>query len=271
MAKNHYVSGSWNLICDVCSKKIKASDAKQRWDGLVVCPDDFEHRHEQDYVRARVDKITVPFTRPRPPDAFILQHSLSDLVGISDDDLRDGYMEYSIENPYFAEDYIEQIRSFIIDMMWDRGFQDLLSNISETIDVDFSTGITDNITVSEDILVVREFLRSFTDSETLNDSNEISVDKPFVDSSLVSDSVSRLLTWSRDLSDTLLLLEQQTVTTTKALSDSISVTESFVASLHIIQSLVDSVSTTDSGFAVLMNYTEPNYFESDYVGEYTTF
>lgn len=67
MAKNYYVSGEWNLICDVCSKKIKASDAKQRWDGLIVCPDDFEHRHPQDYVKAKIDKITVPFTRPIPP------------------------------------------------------------------------------------------------------------------------------------------------------------------------------------------------------------
>ena len=70
MAKNYYVSGNWNVICDVCSKKIKASDAKQRWDGLIVCPSDFEHRHEQDYVRARTDKITVPFTRPIPPLPF---------------------------------------------------------------------------------------------------------------------------------------------------------------------------------------------------------
>ena len=72
MTKNYYVSGNWNVICEVCSKKIKASDAKQRWDGLIVCPSDFEHRHEQDYVRARVDKITVPSTRPRPPDVFVL-------------------------------------------------------------------------------------------------------------------------------------------------------------------------------------------------------
>lgn len=70
MAKNYYVSGNWNVICDVCSKKIKASDAKQRWDGLIVCPSDFEHRHPQDYVRAKTDKITVPFSRPIPPLVF---------------------------------------------------------------------------------------------------------------------------------------------------------------------------------------------------------
>lgn len=71
MKKNYFLSGDWNVICDVCSKKIKAHEAKQRWDGLLVCPSDFEHRHEQDFIKAKTDKITVPFTRPRPPDVFI--------------------------------------------------------------------------------------------------------------------------------------------------------------------------------------------------------
>ena len=92
MAKNYYVSGNWNVICDVCSKKIKASDAKQRWDGLIVCPSDFEHRHEQDYVRARTDKITVPFTRPIPPITFT---NISHIVGYVDPDW--------VINNYFEE------------------------------------------------------------------------------------------------------------------------------------------------------------------------
>jgi hypothetical protein len=70
MIKNYYVSGSWNVTCDVCSKKIKASEAKKRWDGFIVCPDDYEERHPQDFVKARLDKITVPFTRPIPAYIF---------------------------------------------------------------------------------------------------------------------------------------------------------------------------------------------------------
>ena len=35
-------------------------------------PSDFEYRHEQDFVRARQDKISVPFTRPRPVDVFVI-------------------------------------------------------------------------------------------------------------------------------------------------------------------------------------------------------
>ena len=70
MSKNTYISGQWNVICDVCSKKIKSGLAKQRWDGFIVCPDDFEFRHPQDFVLAKQDKITVPYIRP-PNDIFI--------------------------------------------------------------------------------------------------------------------------------------------------------------------------------------------------------
>ena len=70
MAKNIYKAGDCNIICDVCAKKFKASEAKERWDGFIVCPDDYEMRHEQDFVQARLDKITVPYSRPKPPDIF---------------------------------------------------------------------------------------------------------------------------------------------------------------------------------------------------------
>lgn len=63
---NYYKAGEWNVTCDVCSKKIKAGQAKKRWDGFIVCHDDYETRHPQDFVRARQDKISVPFSRPIP-------------------------------------------------------------------------------------------------------------------------------------------------------------------------------------------------------------
>ena len=66
MSRNHYISGEWNLICDVCGKKIKAGKSRTRWDGFTVCEDDWEERHSQDFVRARQDKISVPFNRPIP-------------------------------------------------------------------------------------------------------------------------------------------------------------------------------------------------------------
>jgi len=70
MSKNYYLSGEFNLICDRCSKKIKAHEAKHEWTGFIVCGDCWEPRHEQDFVKARSDKITVPFTRPIPAYVF---------------------------------------------------------------------------------------------------------------------------------------------------------------------------------------------------------
>ena len=72
MSKNYYLSGEFNLTCDRCSKKIKAHQAKHEWTGFIVCGDCYETRHEQDFVRARQDKISVPFTRPRPVDVFVI-------------------------------------------------------------------------------------------------------------------------------------------------------------------------------------------------------
>jgi hypothetical protein len=66
----YYKSGDWNITCDVCSKKIKASESRKRWDGFIVCRDDYEERQPQDFVRARLDRITVPYTRPIPPYIF---------------------------------------------------------------------------------------------------------------------------------------------------------------------------------------------------------
>lgn len=67
---DYYKHGDWNAICDVCGRKYKGSMLRQRWDGLMVCPDDFEQRHPQEYVRGVVDNPTPPFTRPPPPDVF---------------------------------------------------------------------------------------------------------------------------------------------------------------------------------------------------------
>lgn len=71
MKKNHFISGEFNVTCDVCSKKIKAYESRQRWDGFIVCEDDWEPRQPQDFVRARQDKITVPFQRPIPTLEFV--------------------------------------------------------------------------------------------------------------------------------------------------------------------------------------------------------
>jgi hypothetical protein len=67
-----FVSGDWWILCDSCNKKIQASKAKHRWDGFIVCSDCFETRHPQDFIRTRADKISVPFSRPRSTDTYVV-------------------------------------------------------------------------------------------------------------------------------------------------------------------------------------------------------
>lgn len=70
--KNYFDSGNWNALCDSCGRKFKASDLRRRWDGLLVCKEDYEMRHPSDFLRVQKEKISVPFSRPYPLyDEFI--------------------------------------------------------------------------------------------------------------------------------------------------------------------------------------------------------
>ena len=66
-----YVPGDHYKICDVCGFKVRASQTKKRWDGMIVCLPDWEPRHPQDAVRGRVDKQTVKDPRPESVDVFV--------------------------------------------------------------------------------------------------------------------------------------------------------------------------------------------------------
>ena len=66
-----YIRGDFWRICDVCGFKCRSSETSKRWDGLIVCREDFETRHPQDFVRGRLDRQNVPDPRPEPADVFI--------------------------------------------------------------------------------------------------------------------------------------------------------------------------------------------------------
>lgn len=69
--KTYFRAGDWNAICDVCARKFKASELMKRWDGLMVCQEDWEVRHPQELIRPIKERNSVPWTRPRPTDDFI--------------------------------------------------------------------------------------------------------------------------------------------------------------------------------------------------------
>lgn len=75
-----YVPGDHYKICDVCGFKVRASETKRRWDGMITCLPDWEPRHPQDFVRGKVDKQAVTNPRPEPEDVFVtVQVTAADL------------------------------------------------------------------------------------------------------------------------------------------------------------------------------------------------
>lgn len=64
MANDHLRWGTWNVICPVCGFKFKASQMRQRWDGLHVDVKCWEQRHPQEFLRSVPDNQSVPWTYP---------------------------------------------------------------------------------------------------------------------------------------------------------------------------------------------------------------
>jgi hypothetical protein len=68
-----YITGGNWVICDVCGSKIRAFHARRRYDGALVCPNDWEPRHLLDYVRGIPDNTAAKVTSPEQPDKFQYQ------------------------------------------------------------------------------------------------------------------------------------------------------------------------------------------------------
>lgn len=69
--KDFFRLGDWNARCDQCYQKIKASEARLRWDNMWVCWRCWEIRNPQDFVKGVPDKTAPPWTRPTPPPTFV--------------------------------------------------------------------------------------------------------------------------------------------------------------------------------------------------------
>lgn len=68
---NKYKPGDHLVTCDRCGFTIYGSESKKTWDGLIVCPDDWEPRHPQDFVRAKPDNQSVADARPAPEPYYL--------------------------------------------------------------------------------------------------------------------------------------------------------------------------------------------------------
>ena len=68
---DYYVGGDFNAYCARCGGKFKASQLRKQWQGYYVCPDDWEPRQPQDFVRSIREHPEVPWAQ-NPADLFVV-------------------------------------------------------------------------------------------------------------------------------------------------------------------------------------------------------
>lgn len=81
MKKYSYKPGEWAVICQVCGRRFPASKIVTRWDGLLVCKDDYETRHPQDLIRIPQEDTSVPYSNPE--SYTFIEVTYTDTLGCS--------------------------------------------------------------------------------------------------------------------------------------------------------------------------------------------
>ena len=66
-----YIPGDYYLICAHSGFKIRRSEARKTWDGLLVHRRFWDPRHPLDTIRSKRDKQTVADPRPEQADRFL--------------------------------------------------------------------------------------------------------------------------------------------------------------------------------------------------------
>jgi hypothetical protein len=301
MPRNYYVSGGWNVICDSCGKKIKASEAKQRWDGLIVCPADFEMRQPQDFVKARQDKITVPFTRPRPTDAFILVQGVNDPVSVVDvltttatytrnindfvtvvDALAktnsfsysdiipadDGSDQY-IDPTYFLEDYVGANTLGGVSILFGKNQSEAITLV-DTFAKQYALSSADSAALLE--YVIDAYHKQTSDTLTIADDVHVlnRVLQNAADTVTPSDVISFVATFNPTFADNLTVVDDLIIYKAIPYSASDTVTIADNATPTPKTHPNDSATIADSGTIYFNNYIDPSYFASEYVGSITS-
>lgn len=61
---DYWKPGDWNALCYQCGRKRKAGDLMRYWQGYWLCPEHWESRQPQDFVRGVPDIQTAPWVQP---------------------------------------------------------------------------------------------------------------------------------------------------------------------------------------------------------------
>jgi hypothetical protein len=63
--------GNWKVTCHVCGFWYPSSEIQKRWDGVLVCPKDYETRHPQTLIKVRGERAFPSFvSKDSNPDQY---------------------------------------------------------------------------------------------------------------------------------------------------------------------------------------------------------
>lgn len=77
-------SYNYNAVCDICGFEFKADKLQKRWDGYMVCKEDWEPRNILDFYRTRDDNHKLPWVRPEDGEDLAWSTILTNITGSSD-------------------------------------------------------------------------------------------------------------------------------------------------------------------------------------------
>jgi len=204
--KNHLILGDWNALCDSCGRKFKASSLQKRWDGLIVCREDWEQRHPQDLLRVQREQISVPWSRPYPAQDTYLPWYYTDTeteyLGLveaigkrftkrigavySNSELNSAPLNFNALNfSGVGDEAITFTEVFLVSLA--RFLTDNLS-LAETVAKTFTKRITETISVAESLYFAET--EATTDTLSLSESRAFSVLKILSDSLSITESTT---------------------------------------------------------------------------------
>jgi hypothetical protein len=76
--------GYYYALCDICGRKMRVNEMKYTYGTrgtLLVCPNDYEDPHPQDYIKSFKEKPQPRLGRPEGPDTFHYIHTASEIEG----------------------------------------------------------------------------------------------------------------------------------------------------------------------------------------------
>lgn len=228
--KNHLILGDWNALCDSCGRKFKASSLKKRWDGLIVCKEDWEQRHPQDLLRVQREQISVPWSRPYPAQDTYLPWNYSD----TEKDYLGLVETTSVNFQKVIQDVIGSSGALNGNLFNQYAVNATVTSspatetfvISETFFAALARFLTDSLSVSETF--VKLPYKVFADTVSIGESVYFAETEHNADSLSLSESVVTRLNINRTLTDTLSITESIAKAIKPTFSESVSLTETNV-------------------------------------------